>query len=214
MILSRQLRSDDGYVLSGWAFLALDDIELNLLAFAQRLEATALDRGVVDKTVLAAVLARDESEALAVVEPLDGSLGTHVPYSLVLMWPGSGDPYQPTTLPRTFAPASGCHALSAQLVTELRRRKIRPQPDPPSTFVLVEPPFSGAFTGQKNSWWGRRSQTLAQIDDQEKPRVSPSLELLGRSKQCLQLFVGAPPEAVWEWVFDLPHFVLVGDELH
>src|SRR5881394_3980329 len=49
----------------------------DLLALFQRLEARALDRGVMAEQILAAVVRRDESEALRVVEPLHGT-GSHV----------------------------------------------------------------------------------------------------------------------------------------
>lgn len=45
------------------AFLALDNFELHLLSFAQRLEAFALDSAVMNEDVIAAV-ALDEAVAL------------------------------------------------------------------------------------------------------------------------------------------------------
>src|SRR5690606_25188934 len=54
------------------ALLALHDLERDLLAFLQRLEAGAHDRTEMDEHVLA-VLRGDETEALGVVEPLDGT---------------------------------------------------------------------------------------------------------------------------------------------
>lgn len=53
---------------------ALLDFEFNLLAFCQGTEtATVADLAVVGEKVLAAVSGRDEAEALAIVEPLDGA---------------------------------------------------------------------------------------------------------------------------------------------
>src|SRR5690606_1599724 len=52
------------------ALLALHDLERDLLAFLQRLEAAALDRAEMDEQVLAAFRG-DEAKALGVVEPLD-----------------------------------------------------------------------------------------------------------------------------------------------
>src|SRR5215207_5656348 len=49
----------------------------DLRAFGQRLEAVAVDAGVMDEQVLATVVRRDEAEALVVAEPFDGS-GSHV----------------------------------------------------------------------------------------------------------------------------------------
>src|SRR6185369_1230988 len=60
------------------AFLTLDHVELDLLAFAQRLEARGVDPRMVDEDILLSIITRDEAEALLVVEPLHGSLGTHV----------------------------------------------------------------------------------------------------------------------------------------
>src|SRR5690606_13579747 len=54
------------------ALLALHDLEGDLLAFLQGLEAGALDRAEVDENVRAAFRG-DEAEALGVVEPLDGA---------------------------------------------------------------------------------------------------------------------------------------------
>src|SRR4249919_1857911 len=54
------------------ALLALHDLERDLLAFLQRLEAAALDRAEMHEQVRAA-LRGDEAEALGIVEPLYGS---------------------------------------------------------------------------------------------------------------------------------------------
>src|SRR5215207_219201 len=48
----------------------------DLRALGQRLEAAALDGGVVDEEVLALIVRGDEAEALLVAEPLNGS-GCH-----------------------------------------------------------------------------------------------------------------------------------------
>src|SRR3954470_21900021 len=65
-------------VLGRRALLALDDVELDALTLGEVLEPRALDRRMVDETVLLAILAGDESEALRLVEPLDRAFGTHV----------------------------------------------------------------------------------------------------------------------------------------
>src|SRR5687767_4095830 len=49
------------------------DVEGHLLVFLQALEARALDRREMREKVLAAAVRRDESVALRIVEPLDGS---------------------------------------------------------------------------------------------------------------------------------------------
>src|SRR5690606_7683936 len=77
--------SDARDVLRRGALGALDHVELDAVAFGQRLEPAALDGAVMDEAVLRAVLARDEPEALGLVEPLHGSPGTH---SLLLFVPG------------------------------------------------------------------------------------------------------------------------------
>src|SRR5688500_11479794 len=66
------------------ALLALHDLERDLLAFLQRLEAGALDGTEVHEQVRAG-LRGDEAEALGVVEPLDGTGLTigHLSYSLM-----------------------------------------------------------------------------------------------------------------------------------
>src|SRR5918999_1560234 len=55
------------------AFLPLRHVERDLLAVFQRFEARSLDRAVMGKEILAAVIRRDEAEALRVVEPLHGT---------------------------------------------------------------------------------------------------------------------------------------------
>ena len=65
------------------ALLALHDLEGDLLAFLQGLEAGALDRAEVDEDVRAAFLG-DEAEALGVVEPLDGT-GLTILHDLLLL---------------------------------------------------------------------------------------------------------------------------------
>ncbi len=69
--------ADAGNVLGRGALLALDYVELHLLAFGKRLEAAALDRGVVNEAILLPVRRGDEAEALVIVEPLNCSVGTH-----------------------------------------------------------------------------------------------------------------------------------------
>src|SRR5947207_15679593 len=67
------LQLDD--VLRRGALLALDDVELDPLAFGQALEALGLDRRMMDEAVLLTVLGGDEAEALGVIEPLDRAGG-------------------------------------------------------------------------------------------------------------------------------------------
>src|SRR5688572_16798598 len=55
----------------------VDDVELDLIALGQRLEAIALDRAEMNEAVLAAVLRRDESKTLGIIEPLHSALRTH-----------------------------------------------------------------------------------------------------------------------------------------
>ena len=50
------------------------DVEGDLLALLQRLEAVALDGGEVDENVVAAVIVGDEAEALGFVEPFDSTV--------------------------------------------------------------------------------------------------------------------------------------------
>src|SRR5688572_29353168 len=57
----------------GRALLALRDVDGGLLVLLPRPEAGRLDRAVMGKEILAAVIRRDESEALRVVEPLHGT---------------------------------------------------------------------------------------------------------------------------------------------
>ena len=52
-----------------WTLLALNDLELDAIAFSQRLESGPLDCAEVDKHVGAAIT-RNETKAFRVVEPL------------------------------------------------------------------------------------------------------------------------------------------------
>src|SRR5512143_2147863 len=66
-----------GDVLSGRALLALHDVELDALAFGERLVAVALDRRMMDEAILLTILGRDEAKALRIVEPLYRAGRTH-----------------------------------------------------------------------------------------------------------------------------------------
>src|SRR6185503_8961073 len=69
-------RSADGpEIVGGQLAVALvrHEIELDLLAFDQMTEASALDGAYMDECVLAAVVGLDEAEALLRVKPLHGS---------------------------------------------------------------------------------------------------------------------------------------------
>src|SRR4051794_41325059 len=67
-------RSDGADVLRLRALRALRDVELDLLVLVEGLVALRLDGRVVHEDVVAAVLLRNEAEALLGVEPLDGAL--------------------------------------------------------------------------------------------------------------------------------------------
>src|SRR6476469_4077791 len=69
---ARISRSDRLDLIGLQALLALHNLEGDLLAFLQRLEAGALDGTEVHEQVRAG-LRGDEAEALGVVEPLDGT---------------------------------------------------------------------------------------------------------------------------------------------
>jgi hypothetical protein len=74
----------DGYVAGLQALGTAFDRELDPLAFSQVAEAFALDGGVVDENIFAA-LALDESVTLAAIEPLNRADDTfrHCIYSLL-----------------------------------------------------------------------------------------------------------------------------------
>ena len=65
---------ESGDLLSLGALGALADLELDLLVLLEGTEAVALDLGVVDEDVVAAIVRSDEAVALFGVEPLDNSL--------------------------------------------------------------------------------------------------------------------------------------------
>src|SRR5438552_8318900 len=80
---SYALGAELGDVLRRRALLTLHDVVLDALALSQRLEATAIDGGVVNEAILLSVLGGDEAKALGVVEPLHFAVGTHVRYMLI-----------------------------------------------------------------------------------------------------------------------------------
>jgi len=73
-----------GDVSGLWTLLPLDNLELDAIAFRERLEAASLNGAEVDKDIRPS-LARDKAVALCVIEPLHGTLETcHEPYLLEL----------------------------------------------------------------------------------------------------------------------------------
>src|ERR1700728_1759279 len=58
------------HVLGGRPLLPLHDVKLHRVTLGQRLEARPLDRTVMHEAVLLAVVRRDETEPLRIVEPL------------------------------------------------------------------------------------------------------------------------------------------------
>ena len=64
-------------VLSRGSLGTLDDVELDPLTFSEGAEAAALDRRVVNETVLLTAFWGDEAKAFRVVEPLYRAGGTH-----------------------------------------------------------------------------------------------------------------------------------------
>src|SRR4051812_9801461 len=66
-----------GHVLRCGTFLALDNVELNSVAFGEGLESRASDRAVVNEAILLPVVRGDEPKALRIVEPLHLAGRTH-----------------------------------------------------------------------------------------------------------------------------------------
>lgn len=69
----RQNRSDFADVFSLQTLLTLGDVKLNPITLIQGFETIDLNRGIVHKNILAAVLG-DEAETLLVLKPLHGTL--------------------------------------------------------------------------------------------------------------------------------------------
>src|SRR6476659_3274753 len=86
------------YVLGGGTLLALHNVELDLFAFGERLEAATVDGGVVNETILLAVLRGNESKTLCIVEPLHSSGGTHAGTSSCCLFVGSPEMPSPPTV--------------------------------------------------------------------------------------------------------------------
>src|ERR1035438_4555492 len=60
------------------AFLTIDDLEFDLVAFLQALVAFDVDRAVVHEHVRTTILPAYESKAFRVIEPLYGAFQSHV----------------------------------------------------------------------------------------------------------------------------------------
>ena len=83
MVTGRRRGSPSGSVHSDDVFgrrplRAVDHIEFDFLALGKASEAFGLDGGEMDEAILSIVGSGNETKALLVVEPLDGSLHTHV----------------------------------------------------------------------------------------------------------------------------------------
>jgi len=65
------------YVASLRTFLAVDNLELDLIAFLQALISVVSDRAVVHEDIRTAILAADKAEAFRIIEPLYGSFQSH-----------------------------------------------------------------------------------------------------------------------------------------
>src|SRR2546426_184705 len=100
-----------------------DDIELEPLAFGQRLEALALDRGVVNEHVLATLLL-DETKTLRFVEPLHRSV-CH------LQTPSTNRGIAPTQRPR----GRTARPLWSSLRTTNRPDTTKPQATSPAALI-------------------------------------------------------------------------------
>jgi hypothetical protein len=74
------------YIGRTWTFLALSDLELNLLAFIERSIARCLDIRVVDKQIFAAIIWINKAKTLACIEPFHCTC-THLCFSLTCLRP-------------------------------------------------------------------------------------------------------------------------------
>ncbi len=72
------------YIGGMWTFLALADLELNLLAFIQRSIALYVDVRVVNKQLIATIIGNDEAKPLFWTEPFYCT-STHLYFSWVYL---------------------------------------------------------------------------------------------------------------------------------
>jgi hypothetical protein len=56
-----------------FALGALHDVKGNLIAFLQRLETTHIDGGEMSEKIFAAIIGRNKTKTLGIVEPLDST---------------------------------------------------------------------------------------------------------------------------------------------
>ena len=77
---------ESGHVLSLRTLLTLTNLELDLLAFLELAEATALDRGEVHEAIFSAVVRRDETIPLLSIEPLHYACRAHRALSLLAVY--------------------------------------------------------------------------------------------------------------------------------
>ena len=74
-----------GHALRLWAFLPLDNFELNIIAFLEALVTLRLDGTVVDEHI-GTIIAADETKALCVIKPFNFTFDSrHVPYSRAVL---------------------------------------------------------------------------------------------------------------------------------
>ena len=68
---------DPAHIACLRTFLALDDLELDLVAFLQALVAIVVDRAIVHEHIRTTIFTAYKAKAFRIVEPLYGSFQSH-----------------------------------------------------------------------------------------------------------------------------------------
>src|SRR5690242_6465383 len=100
-------RTQAAYMLGGGAFLSLHDVELDGLAFRERLVTIALDGGMMHEAILLSIVARDEAKSFRVVEPLHGACRSHTLHSDTHCGAGRPTPVRACHCPHAGKPPIG-----------------------------------------------------------------------------------------------------------
>jgi hypothetical protein len=178
-------------ILGRRTLLTLHDIELHLLALGQRPESLSLDGTVVHEAVLAAILRRDETEALLVIEPLDRPGGTHPDPTpcCVLVLSGPVLPYHAIAI-------HGCADLTPRALAGGSRKKTRAKR--PGPLVTGPRPEPEVFADREYQGPGLRRQDAQPRGPVASPasgRTWVCRTPTSRSRKCARTWSSTPSSA-------------------
>jgi hypothetical protein len=122
-------------------------------------------------------------------------------------------PYQPTTIPRITAPASGCHALSAW-PWNIPTRTGNPIVAGCPVNVRIGRPRLCVSNPVKSTWFGALRQTAIGLGLPVQFAIRRVVKLARHSEQIAQVVLAPCAEPVLEGIWTLMHRELLRDELY